>query len=65
MNDRIVSDLRSLATKAVRRHGEGRIRDLRAHAEMDVFRAIRNMRPAPERTAGRDRSSAKVGGEAK
>lgn len=63
MNDLL--DLRSLATKAVRPDGPTRLRDLRAHAEMDLLRALMDMRKAPERTGCSDRGSAKVGGEKK
>lgn len=63
MNDLL--DLSALATKAVRPDSQTRLRDLRAHAEMDFLRAIRNMRSAPERTGCSNRGSAKVGGEKK
>jgi hypothetical protein len=64
MNDSVL-DLRSLATEAVRPDSEIRLRDLRAHAEMDLLRALMDMRKAPERTGCSDRGSAKVGGEKK
>lgn len=65
MNNRPLLDLSALVFTPVKADGGTRLRDLRARAELDVLRALMDMRKAPERTGCNFRGSAKVGGEKK